>query len=58
MAAHIYIDSDAARRLKIYAADQGLSVGKLGTRILVEWLDKQPPVGGRQQVQKKKCAMA
>lgn len=42
----INVSAEAARRLKIHAANQDRNVYDLGTEILLEWLDQQPLVGG------------
>lgn len=43
----IYIDPEVARWLKIYASAKGVSINKLGSQVLGEWLDKQPAIGDR-----------
>ncbi len=45
----INVDLDAGRRLKTYASAMGVSIQKLNTKIILEWLDKQPLVGNSQE---------
>jgi plasmid stability protein len=42
------INQETGRRLKIYAAARETSIEKLADQILQQWLDEQPPVGGRE----------
>lgn len=44
--AYLPVDSDTFRRLKVYGAAYGVPLQKLGTEILLRWLNQQAPVGG------------
>lgn len=44
--AYLPVDPETFRRLKVYAAAYGVPLQKLGTEILLRWLNQQAPVGG------------
>lgn len=42
----VRMDRHLAQRLKIYAADSGVSLQELVSEIAIAWLERQPLVGG------------
>lgn len=47
--AHVVVDAETARRLKVYAAAREESLETLATTVIALWLDSQPLVGGPQK---------